>query len=188
MAALLWPVTVYAHSDVYLPVQQICINWCSWKSVRSTEVSLMTDLLLWCCTMLMTWRSQSGIFCLFYSFHKNINLLIIIDQKVNSVHLNVKNSCSENPAQNNNDPLSSQDCIYFIWVGPLLIHSTCMWLGAFVVACIGIHITRLGVQKAEQALREKHCVDESKSILKLPPIISNQTGNPEWFSRVNDLS
>ena len=62
---------------------------------------------------------------------------------------------------------------------PLLIFSISMGMSAFVLTCIGIHITCLGVQKAEQALREKHSVDESRSISKSLIIISNQTGTPK---------
>lgn len=62
---------------------------------------------------------------------------------------------------------------------PLLIFSISMCMSSFVLTCIGIHITHLGVQKAVQALREKHFVDESRSISKPPIIIPDQTGSPE---------
>lgn len=47
-------------------------------------------------------------------------------------------------------------------IHPLLIFSISVCMSAFVLTCIGIHITCLGVQKDERALREKHSVDESK--------------------------
>lgn len=73
---------------------------------------------------------------------------------------------------------------------PLLIFSVNMCMSAFMLACFGIHITYLGDQKAKQALRGKHSVDESRSISKPPIIISDQNGSNQNDSpfKVNDLS
>lgn len=72
---------------------------------------------------------------------------------------------------------------------PLLNFSISMCMSTFVLTCIGIHITCLGVQKAVQALREKHSVDESRSISEPPIIISDQTETPNDSPfKVNDLS
>lgn len=71
----------------------------------------------------------------------------------------------------------SNDC-----TSTLFIFSVSMCMSTFVLTCIGIHITYEGVQRVGQALGEKHSVDESGSISKPPIIISNQAGNPNWFS------
>lgn len=189
MYILSWRIATCSHNDIYVTVWHFHIDWCPWKSVKSTyRLPFVIPCLFSCCWWSRCHQAHNLISCPLLSI--NINLFISKIREISSFIKNTagmkisKTGAVRRAAHSYNGPwflCGSQRTLISALIHPLLIFSISVCMSAFVLTCIGIHITCLGVQKAEQAFREKHSVDESRSISKPPIIISDQTGNPKWF-------